>query len=653
MAQHHASPYHDVKNVQMIASPLFKVPVPISPPYDMHALPSDILQRRYHEFTLEHRIVQEYQRIMTEEASVLEAKENAYKLYAEERQARLKQERLNRARKIAPGFLDNDDRRILTPTLVAATTVSSSSLPKDYGHEFSDIKNKNHFDYSEFEGGDSPVVESAHVQTKDEKTSQPLEQDQQQPQQQSPGSSPHDDNGNAGQGSDDAEEEVIVQAVPLSELTGMLRESCLEEDSSSNPAPRPWTERDVASEKSSQPSFATTRLDYREFEQGLGPPDPWDTPVDDLAALKDVITQQMGHSVNAGPQYDALGGRGGAHSNPQQEQQQSIQQQPSQQLQQHQQQQQHLHQPQQSLQQQQYPYQQTQPQQLQQMPTSSAEPLHSSFSYGGENNTHPVRSGQYNSSPIPVAAYTPTPKLTGLALQHQVLQQHQQQHQLQQQQQQQQRHSTGGISGMTSAQQQARFGSASPSPPPLPPPPRGMNASPSSGTAQTVSGPISRPPVPARPNRAGDTTSSDLPANASTGVAGDHVVTLDRSMTPPRPPLPPPPPTSMMQGGATPGSGANGSPALRPALRPRPPKDHDVFTGLTTPSKTPALPGSFPEDNSSVDQQQQVVSAPPHAETLINQLLNMGFTREQSRGALEKYDYDLEKATNHLLDWDD
>jgi len=75
---------------------------------------------------------------------------------------------------------------------------------------------------------------------------------------------------------------------------------------------------------------------------------------------------------------------------------------------------------------------------------------------------------------------------------------------------------------------------------------------------------------------------------------------------------------------------------------------------LTTPSKTPALPGSFPEDNSSVDQQQQqVVSAPPHAETLINQLLNMGFTREQSRGALEKYDYDLEKATNHLLDWDD
>jgi len=186
---------------------------------------------------------------MTEEASVLEAKENAYKLYAEERQARLKQERLNRARKIAPGFLDNDDRRILTPTLVAAATVSSSSLPKDYGHEFPDTKSKSRFDYSEFEGGDSPVVENAHVQSKDEKASHPLEQDQQQQQQQySADSSPHDETINSGQGSDETEEEVIVQAVPLSELTGMLRESCLEEDSSSNSAPRPWTERDGASE---------------------------------------------------------------------------------------------------------------------------------------------------------------------------------------------------------------------------------------------------------------------------------------------------------------------------------------------------------------------------------------------------------------------
>ncbi|KAG0054297.1 hypothetical protein BGZ83_011502 [Gryganskiella cystojenkinii] len=681
MAQHHVSPYHDVKNVQMIASPLFKVPVHISPPYDMHALPSDILHRRYHEFTLEHRIVQEYQRIMTEEASVLEAKENAYKLYAEERQARLKQERLSRARKIAPGFLDNDDRRILTPTLVAATTISASSLPKDYGNEFPlDNKSNKRFDYSEFEGGDSPVVDNSAAQfpsSKDEKAAL-AEQDQhqyQQPRQQtSTSSSPNEDHARTTGGAlsvDEPEEEVIVQAVPLSELTGMLRDSCLEEESSSNAAPRQWTERDAASEKSSQPSFSAARLDYREFEQGLGPPDPWDTPVDDLAALKDVIAQQMGHSnVSTGATssqqlqqqqgYDSLptnthAQNRGSQVLPQQEQQQ-LQQPP----------------------QQQYSYQQQpQPQQQPYQPqSSSAEPVHSSYQYGAHGNnggnnssgTNPGArpTGQYNSSPIPVAAYTPTPKLTGLALQHQLLQQHQQ-HQLQQPQQQQQqqqqphRHSTGGVGGMTPAQQQARFGgearfgSASPSPPPLPPPPRGMNASPTAG-ATAATGGISRPPIPARPNR--PTDGGDSPSNATASDQTSTVI-LDRSMTmtPPRPPLPPPPPTSSSV--ATLAADGSSSSAPRPALRPRPPKDHEMFVGLKNNTKGPALPGSFPDEVTLVDQQQQqqqqqlAPAAPPHAETLINQLVHMGFTREQSRGALEKYDYDLEKASNHLLDWDE
>jgi len=63
--------------------------------------------------------------------------------------------------------------------------------------------------------------------------------------------------------------------------------------------------------------------------------------------------------------------------------------------------------------------------------------------------------------------------------------------------------------------------------------------------------------------------------------------------------------------------------------------------------------GRAGQDMDDAQQQQQVAPAPPHAESLIGQLASMGFTREQSRSALEKYDYDLEKATNHLLDWDE
>ncbi|CAJ0748870.1 9914_t:CDS:2, partial [Entrophospora sp. SA101] len=37
-------------------------------------------------------------------------------------------------------------------------------------------------------------------------------------------------------------------------------------------------------------------------------------------------------------------------------------------------------------------------------------------------------------------------------------------------------------------------------------------------------------------------------------------------------------------------------------------------------------------------------------DNILNQFLNMGFTREQAISALEKYDYDAQNATNYLLD---
>ncbi|KAG0371323.1 hypothetical protein BGZ54_006612 [Gamsiella multidivaricata] len=624
MAHHHASPYHEVKHVPMIVSPLFQAPVP-----------------RYHDFSLEHRIVQEYQRIMAEEAAVMEAKENAYKLYSEERQARLEQERVTQARKIAPGFLDNEDRRILTPTLVTAQAATSAQESSSKAKAARNL----HFDYSEFEAKDSPVEEA--LESSSSKVQEAANANQTQGDtQRGSSSTPSQDVYQQNNQDNAEEEEVIVQAVPLSELTGLLRDSCLEEESSSS-LPQSWSGRDAASEltkemlrqKSVLPSFSATRLDFREFEQGLGPPDPWETPVDDLTALRDVISQQMGHN-NSSQSQDIAQGRP----------------QPLQQLQQQQSQT--------------YPYQ---PQQTPSpFPQHADQHSHNQYQFG----TPPTKSG-YNPSPTPVAAFVPQPKVTGIAQQQQTLQYHQQQH----------RHSTGGIAGahpastgLTAAQQHARFGNASPSPPPLPPPPRAMTSSPSVGTgsAATINSTSGsgRPPVPARPHRPTDQSSLDSPASA--GI--DHTTVLDRSMTPPRPPLPPPPPSSQVAAGAASSAsssvvGPSGPTAGPPALKPRPPKDHEMLHGMLGPGKTPApahnngfgteaMPstGSSSSVSASRDlgmsgddhrHQQQVAPAPPNANSLIEQLVNMGFTREQSRSALEKYDYDLEKATNHLLDWDE
>ncbi|KAF9188838.1 hypothetical protein BGZ51_000296 [Haplosporangium sp. Z 767] len=568
-------------------------------------------------------IVQEYQRIMTEEAAVMEAKENAYRLYAEERQARLKQERISRARKIAPGFLDNEDRRILTPTLATAqakdqiaTTAQSPSTKKSKGTIF---------DYSEFEASaDSQLTDDQDKNVAAESSAEHQHPHQAEEQQGSSTAS-----GQEAEREDGTEEEVIVQAVPLSELTGMLRDSCLDDESSSPAPPRPWVERNAASEKSTLPTFnAATRLDFREFEQGLGPPDPWDTPVDDLTALKDVISQQMGHSSSQPPDSAAALNR--PQPIPTQPQHQQHQQTYSYQSQQH-------------------------TQSAQSYQQSTGHSLHGQYPYSANI---PNRTG-YNSSPIPAAAYVPPPKLTGIAQQQQALQHHQQN-----------RHSTGGTSphpmtGLTANQQHARFGKASPSPPPLPPPPRAGASSPAhtsatGGVSGAPASGVSRPPLPARPHHPTDQPSADSPI--TTGV--DHVAIMDRSMTPPRPPLPPPPPLPPGQPVGAPSSstsgqqslGASGSGGAPPALRPRPPKDHEMLHGILGPNKTSSSVSQGLFSGQGMDdhqQQQQVAPTPPQANSLIEQLVNMGFTREQSRGALEKYDYDLEKATNHLLDWDE
>ncbi|KAG0347518.1 hypothetical protein BG004_007595 [Podila humilis] len=691
MANHHASTYHDVKNVPMIVSPLFKVPTPISPPYDMHPLPDDITQRRYHDFALEHKVVAAYQRMVAEESAAIEAKENAYKVYSEERQARLKKERISRARKIAPGFLDNEDRRILTPTLATAQVVhpqrngassSSSSSSNNNNNNNNNnnsiiIKTSNQFDYSEFEANDGSNSDPLQPKTtnKSQADEPPPGQnsDLQQGVQEQPRDSPtreltvspnQDDSLEA---SMDGEEEVIVQAVPLSKLTGMLRDSCLEDDSAINP--RPWTGHDAASEKSTLPTY-NTRLDYREFEQGLGPPDPWETPVDDMAALKDVISQQMGHS--------GIGST--AHSNQQDVPSQNAgivrtyaQKLPASM-------QSHQTQPQQQQQQQQqpYPYHSMQTSSQQYQTTEPSMKQGQQFMFGSNNMSRSSQGSgsgpvtgtgqQGNSSPIPVPAYVDQKQQQQG---HASIPQHpnhpnhpnQQQH----------RNSTGGIgahpsTGLSTSQLHARFGNASPSPPPLPPQPRSMTASPSgSGMGSMPLSGVSRPPLPARPGRPTDVDSQPISSSVP-----DHVTmsVTERSMTPPRPPLPPPPHPTLSTTATT----TTGPPALaglRPMLKPKPTTEYGSGMGLglsaggfsnggigrgggggatTIADMDRSLSGS--SMGGSEDMQQHAAQlAPPDAEELIDQVASAGFSRERSREVLEKYDYDTTKALNHLLDW--
>ncbi|KAG0015388.1 hypothetical protein BGZ82_001411 [Podila clonocystis] len=622
MANHHASTYHDVKNVPMIVSPLFKVPTP-----------------RYHDFALERKIVAAYQRMVAEESAAMEAKENAYRAYSEERQTRLKQETISRARKIAPGFLDNEDRRILTPTLVTAQVIPQRDVS-------SSSKTTSQFDFSEFETNDrSSDKTSAVSAVKDDEVSSYSERRHDQQQKDSPPrevclSPTLEDVLDAAK--DGVEEEVIVQAVPLSELTGMLRESCLEDDSVLNSTPRPWVGHDTASEKSTLPTF-NTRLDYREFEQGLGPPDPWDTPVDDLTALRDVISQQMGQ--NNGTPHSAQHDPSLQNRNLSQK----LQQQHSSVLQQQ-------HQPT-------YPYQQTQPSSQSYQADTALH--HGQYIYGTNNVARPSAGTgqQYNSSPIPVPAYVDQKQQhQGLSSTSQQHQQHPHHQQHQQHQHQQHRDSTGGMgahpsTGLTASQQHARFGNASPSPPPLPPPPRAMTSSPSGTGVGTPTLAVSRPPLPARPGRP-----TDLDSQLISSSAPDHVsmFVTERAMTPPRPPLPPPPaPVSSSPSTSAPSTAA----VLRPALKPKPPKEFATTEGMngfssggggasTTDMDRSMSGNSSGGISGSEDVQQQAVHlAPPQANALIEQLASMGFTREQSREALEKYDYDPTKALNHLLDW--
>ncbi|KAG0311708.1 hypothetical protein BGZ99_009957 [Dissophora globulifera] len=89
---------------------------------------------------------------MAAEAAAVEAREGAYRLYNEEWWARLKQKRISKAHKIAPGLLDNEDRRILTPTMATTQVYTPSDLDSFATYK---VGKSNLFDHSEFKANDN------------------------------------------------------------------------------------------------------------------------------------------------------------------------------------------------------------------------------------------------------------------------------------------------------------------------------------------------------------------------------------------------------------------------------------------------------------------------------------------------------------------
>jgi hypothetical protein len=88
--------------------------------------------------------------------------------------------------------------------------------------------------------------------------------------------------------------------------------------------------------------------------------------------------------------------------------------------------------------------------------------------------------------------------------------------------------------------------------------------------------------------------------------------------------------SSSVKSYSSPSSGQERRPLHQPySTPPIPPKEV-----LSTSSPSPKNEESDNDDNSD----------------LIKEIIHMGFTKEQAIDALEKYDYDLHKATNYLLD---
>ncbi|KAJ2451678.1 hypothetical protein EV183_003454 [Coemansia sp. RSA 2336] len=151
-------------------------------------------------------------------------------------------------------------------------------------------------------------------------------------------------------------------------------------------------------------------------------------------------------------------------------------------------------------------------------------------------------------------------------------------------------------------------------------------------------------PAPVRP----DTSAFRFSTSFGNNVAPANVVqpTSQNSTAPMRPALPPKPdewkPQPSGSGfGQQPSTSSAGAPPVPPRRKP----------SLQNPPAIPPKPLAFSEFDYAADGPSTLgsIESPDHVEQL-SMLLSMGFSRPQAIHALEMYDYDVNKASNYLID---
>ncbi|KAJ2633466.1 hypothetical protein H4R22_000464 [Coemansia sp. RSA 1290] len=150
-------------------------------------------------------------------------------------------------------------------------------------------------------------------------------------------------------------------------------------------------------------------------------------------------------------------------------------------------------------------------------------------------------------------------------------------------------------------------------------------------------------PASARP----DTSAFRFSTSFGNSVAPVNVVqpTSQDSSTDMRPVLPPKPdewkPQSSGSGFGQPSASSAGAPPVPPRRKP----------SLQNPPAIPPKPLAFSEFDYAADGPSTLgsIESPDHVEQLST-LLSMGFSRPQAIHALEMYDYDVNKASNYLID---
>ncbi|KAI8330338.1 hypothetical protein BC941DRAFT_183950 [Chlamydoabsidia padenii] len=241
------SSYSVLQDIPVMVSPQYRLPKQIVIDHELLTIPEDALALAPYSFSVERQAISNVVGLREKQAMEQKILTERLETYKTEK---LQQKRAA-ARKIAPGFLDTDTR-ILHPQPYQ----SNKTLITDSGTDSDSEKSDN----SRMMMPEEDRLSSTH--------SSPHLQHQQQQQQQQQRLSPYQ----------------------------RFRSSSNPPDFGSPPVSH------IPQEKRAS---AQSHFDYLKFEQGLAPPDPWDTPENDMVALRSILGSQETKEHHPSPSMPA------------------------------------------------------------------------------------------------------------------------------------------------------------------------------------------------------------------------------------------------------------------------------------------------------------------------------------------------------------